>query len=270
MILVAGVVLWGRYLVLRSVADPFPPLGAKILWDIPRIWTVAGSWTHVVRLLVFPLDLSVDYGPAVIPIEFGWGYANSLGAVLVLGFLAMSVFAWRRGLLGRERNELPDPGMGGRLDGHHPFSHLQPPLPERDPAFGTYPLPTLGGLRGRGGLGVPQTLGGRPQLAPVVLLLYLGFGIGRSWTRTPVWESNLTLLPVLVADHPEAGRSQWLLGDSYFTIGKFSEGLRAYRLAAGILGRSLQLHGGSLPEPHCPRIRPTCGGHAQASLGTEA
>jgi tetratricopeptide (TPR) repeat protein len=75
----------------------------------------------------------------------------------------------------------------------------------------------------------------RPRLAPVALLVCLAFFFGRSWTRTPVWESNLTLLPGLVADHPEAGRSQWLLGDSYFTIGKFSEGLRAYRLAVGLL-----------------------------------
>ncbi len=257
MVLVAGMVLWGRYLVLRSVADPFPPLGAKILWDIPRIWTVAESWTHVVRLFFFPLDLSVDYGPAVIPISFGWGYANTLGAVLVLGFLALSIFVWRRGLLGpgTKSSRILGWGVVWMVITLSPTSNLLfltgILLSER-----TLYLPSVGFIAAAA-WGFLKLWEARPRLAPVVLVLCLAFGIGRSWIRTPVWESNFTLLPGLIADHPEAGRSQWLLGDSYFTIGQFSEGLRAYRMAVGILdghynfmvgaSRNLMAHGFDRP-----------------------
>jgi predicted Zn-dependent protease len=40
----------------------------------------------------------------------------------------------------------------------------------------------------------------------------------------------------LVRDHPEAGRSQWLIGDVNFRLGNVPEALRAYRNAIGLLG----------------------------------
>ncbi len=64
---------------------------------------MAATWPHVIRLLFFPLGLSVDYGPAVVPISYGWNAQNSTGVVLVLGTLLLSLAAWRRGVLSSRR-----------------------------------------------------------------------------------------------------------------------------------------------------------------------
>jgi tetratricopeptide (TPR) repeat protein len=39
----------------------------------------------------------------------------------------------------------------------------------------------------------------------------------------------------MTSEHPESGRSQWVLGDSHFAAGQNREGLRAYRNAVGLL-----------------------------------
>ncbi len=91
----AGILLL-RYQILGSLARPFAPLGAELLEEgVPRIWTVASTWPHYFRLLSFPLDLSSDYSPAVIPLEFGWTGAGRLGAFLVLATLVLALGLWR-------------------------------------------------------------------------------------------------------------------------------------------------------------------------------
>src|SRR5690606_27485419 len=94
--LAAALVLALRLRILGTVARPFGPLGADLLEEgVPRIWTVAGIWTHYVRLMVFPLDLSSDYSPDVLPIALGWGPLNLLGAALALALLLAAWAAWR-------------------------------------------------------------------------------------------------------------------------------------------------------------------------------
>jgi predicted Zn-dependent protease len=57
----------------------------------------------------------------------------------------------------------------------------------------------------------------------------------RTWTRTPTWENNTEVFETLISEHPEAGRAQWVLGDTYLAAGRPREGLRAYRFAVGLL-----------------------------------
>jgi len=61
-----------RLLVLGSVASSRPPLGAHLLEEIPRIWTLGVIWFEYLRLLFVPLSLSVDYSPDVIPVLTVW------------------------------------------------------------------------------------------------------------------------------------------------------------------------------------------------------
>ena len=76
----AALILTARFVVLGSLASPLPPLGARLLQEeVPRIWTVASTWPHYFRLLFFPLDLSADYAPAVIPLALGWTGSGILG-----------------------------------------------------------------------------------------------------------------------------------------------------------------------------------------------
>jgi hypothetical protein len=236
MMATATLILYLRYRILGSMADPFAPLGASILEEIPRIWTVTATWPHVIRLLFFPLDLSVDYGPAVIPVAYGWNYENLTGVFLVLGALLISLFAWRRGPL--------SPGkLSSRAIGWGAVWFVITFSPTSNVAFlsgillaeRTLYLPSVGFVAAAA-WAIARFWESRPRLAVAVTVLAVAFGIGRTWTRTPTWKDNVEVFSTLTADHPEAGRSQWVLGDSYFVTGQVKEGLRAYRVAIGILG----------------------------------
>jgi len=236
MLAVAGVVLLGRFLVLGSFAKPYAPLGASILTEIPRIWTVTSTWPHIIRLLFFPLDLSVDYGPAVVPIAYGWSSVNITGVILVLGILALAFVAWRRGVLSSERLSSRAIGWGVvwfviTISPTSNFFFLSGILLSERTLY----LPSVGFVAAAAWaiLRLWQT---RPRLAPTILVVAVVLMCGRTWTRTPTWKNNMEVFHVLTSEHPEAGRAQWVLGDSYFTAGQVREGLRAYRVAIGILG----------------------------------
>jgi len=235
LVAVAGLVLLGRVLVLGSLAKPLPPLGAELLTEIPRIWTVAGSWPHVIRLLFFPLDLSVDYGPAVIPLAFGWNSVNLTGLFLVLGILVLALVGWGRAVLSPDRlsSRALAWGVVWFVITISPTSNLfflsGILLSER-----TLYLPSVGFVAATA-WALLRLWEVRPRVAPVILVLAVALMCGRTWTRTPTWKNNREVFSRLISDHPEAGRAQWVLGDSYFAVGRIREGLRAYRAAVGIL-----------------------------------
>lgn len=239
---VAGALLSLRYQILGSVASPFAPLGAHILEEIPRIWTVAGTWPHYVRLLFFPLDLSSDYAPLVVPILYDWSPENLLGVGMALAFLALAWAAWRSA-----------PPMDGRRGGLRvlgvgvlwfvitisPVSNFfflsGVLLSERSlylPSVGFvlavgWVLERLRQDRRRMGLG-----------AVVVVMLLMGY---RTWVRNPEWKDNQTVFLVMIRDHPESGRAQWVLGDLFYGQGRVSEALKAYRRSVGLLGTEYPL-----------------------------
>ena len=235
MLAVAGAVLWGRYLVLGTLAKPFPPLGMGLLTEIPRIWTVAGTWPHVIRLLFFPLDLSVDYGPALIPLEFGWRSANLTGLFLVLAVLLSAMVSWRRGVLSPTHLSSRVVGWGvvWFVIALAPTSNLLflsgLLLSER-----TLYLPSVGFVAVVAWAGV-RLWETRPRLTPVLLgLAVVSLGV-RTWTRTPTWRDNQAVFLTLTSQHPEVGRAQWVMGDSHFAAGQTRAGLTAYRVALGTL-----------------------------------
>ena len=185
LLVVAFGVLYGRLLVLGNVARPFPPLGADILEDIPRIWTVAATWPHIVRLLFFPLDLVVDYGPEVIPIAFGWNLDNGVGLLMVLTLLVLSLLTWREGTpMGRSELSNRTLGFGMlwfviTLSPTSNFFFLSGILLSERTLY----LPSVGFAAVVGW--VFLRLGkARPRLATVALLTALLLFGARSWTRT--------------------------------------------------------------------------------------
>lgn len=236
MTLMAGLLLLIRYRVLGSLARPFAPLGADLLEEIPRIWTVASTWPHLFRLLFFPMELSADYNPGVIPISLGWNLTNTLGVVLVLATLAFAVFTWRQGRLSPERL-----GPRAMAWGIVWFTITISPtsnlvflsgilLSER-----TLYLPSVGFVAALAWLLV-RFYRDRPRFALSLVVATLALMAARSWTRTPTWRDNMEVFNTMIRDHPEAGRSQWILGDVYFQLGRVSDGLRSYRLAIGMIG----------------------------------
>jgi len=237
LVAVAGGILYARFLVLGNVARPFPPLGADILEDVPRIWTVAATWPHIVRLLFFPRALVVDYGPAVIPIAFGWNAANGVGVVMVLAILVLSLLTWRQGVR-MDRSTLTPRALGFgvlwfviTLSPTSNFFFLSGILLSERTLY----LPSVG-FAAVVGWAVLRLYRVRPRLAPGVVGVALLLLAARSWVRTPTWKSDLDVFNTLILEHPESGRSQWILGDLLFAAGRRSDALRAYRVAIGILG----------------------------------
>jgi tetratricopeptide (TPR) repeat protein len=238
---VGAALLMGRFAVLGSIANPFPPFGADLLTQVPRIWTLGEVWSHYVRLWVFPLELYADYSPNVIPISLDWHAANSVGVLVVLGFLVMGLIAARR---------LPlDPLV--RTAGIAAFGltwFILAILPTANFFFlsgvilaeRTLYLPSVGLAVATGWL-VAEMATKRPRAAWALLVVALALASVRTWTRTPIWKDNPTFFATLVREAPHAGRSQWILGDSFLRAGNTSQALVAYRLAINILDGHYQL-----------------------------
>jgi tetratricopeptide (TPR) repeat protein len=237
----AGLLLALRFRILGSIANPYGPLGADLLEEIPRIWTLAEVWSHYVRLMVFPLDLSSDYSPDVIPVSLGWNAANLVGLLLALAILAGSLAAWRRGRLGPGSTSARAAAFGvvWFLVTISPVSNVLfltgILLAER-----TLYLPSVGIAVALGWM-VVRLARERRRLAWAGLAVVLVLMGARTWERNPTWKSTYTVFMTLIEDYPHSGRSQWVLGDLFFQQGRPGQGLLSYRAAIDILGPHYQL-----------------------------
>jgi tetratricopeptide (TPR) repeat protein len=233
---VTAIMLVIRMRVLGSVADPLPPLGADILQEIPRIWTVAGIWPHYVRLMFFPFDLIADYSPGVIEIYHQWNIVNLLGLALGFGFLTLAWTCWRVAgrSAGADSLKAVTIGVLWFVVTVSPVSNFfflaGTLLGER-----TLYLPSVGLALGAGWV-LWHALEARPRTALSVLLIALVSFSLRAWTRTPTWDSTQSVFQALINQHPESGRAQWVTGDTFFTQNDVSRALHMYRVAIGTVG----------------------------------
>jgi tetratricopeptide (TPR) repeat protein len=74
-----------------------------------------------------------------------------------------------------------------------------------------------------------------------LFVLALSLLAARTWTRTPVWRNNEVFFATLLRDAPHAGRSQWILGDSFLGGGNTAQAMVAYGQAINILDGHYQL-----------------------------
>ncbi len=239
---VAGGMLLLRFSVLGSIASPMAPLGAELLTEgVPRIWTLGEIWSHYVRLLVFPVDLSVDYSPGVIPIALGWNALAVSGALLALGILALALWSWRSPPMGKGRTTRRILGFGvvWFLVTVSPVSNVLfisgVLLAER-----TLYLPSVGFVA-MVGWGLVELARRRRRLTVALTAVVVTLMAVRTWGRNPTWHDNLTVFGTLIHDYPQSGRSQWVLGDLFYQEGRLPEALKSYRLAISILGGHYEL-----------------------------
>ncbi len=235
-VVVAAIMLFLRFQVLGSIAHPFGPLGADLLKHVPRIWTLAEVWSHYVSLWVFPLDLSSDYSPNVIPIALGWNGVAVAGLVLALAVLLMSLILWRRPEMraGRETARIAAFGVVWFIITMSPVSNIAfisgVMLAER-----TFYLPSVGLVAATGWLLVRYWRARPRQAVGVTAACLVLLGV-RTWTRTPTWKTNDSVFITMMRDHPESGRSQWVLGDLFLQEHRIHRALVAYGNAINILG----------------------------------
>jgi hypothetical protein len=241
MAVVAAALLIGRFEVLGSVANPLAPLGASQLEELPRIWTLGDIWTHYIRLWVFPLDLSADYAPNVIPVSMGWHLTNVMGVVVAITILVAALVAWRR-------PAMTSTSVTARAAAFGVVWFVIAISPTSNGLFlsgvllaeRTLYLPSVGLAAATGWL-IVRLSRDRPRGAWVLLVVALALGSVKTWTRSPTWLDNPTVFAHLIGDNPHSGRSQWILGDEFLRIGSESSALRAYSASIGILGQDYQL-----------------------------
>ena len=236
MAFVAALLLVARVRILGTVAHPLAPLGADILAHIPRIWTLAEVWSHYVRLMVFPLDLSADYSPDVIPISMAWHLPNLVGLILALGILAVALATWRhRAMSPREEGaRAVSFGVVWFVITISPVANVVflsgVLLAERNLYF-----PSVGLVAAVGWL-VVRLAHTRPRGSWALVAVVVALMGWRTWVRNPTWRDTGTVFARLIGDYPHSGRAQWMLGILFFQQGRFEQGLVSYRAAIGILG----------------------------------
>lgn len=174
-----------------DVAPAFlePGVGRRLAVALPAVARAA-------QVLVWPMDLSADYGPQVIPMRGGLSAPAILGAAIILAAVWLSLRA-RRKFAGFTL------AVAAGVLCYLPTSNLFFPsgvvLAERNlyVAVGIVAVATGYALKWVG-----QSWGARRAwLVAVVLVAALA---ARSFVRLPAWRDNRAFLLTLLADHPES------------------------------------------------------------------
>lgn len=254
MVGVAGGMLWARTRVLGGIADAMPALGADILPEIPRIFTLGEIWTQTLRLITVPTWLSPDYAPGVIPIVTRWTGTALLGVGAVLGLLALALVS-----MGAVRRAADPAETRGRAFEGRVATAAAVPLgvlwfvtsisPASNALFvtgvllaeRTLYLPSVGAAIVVAGLIVPAVtsvaVNPRIRLAAASALLLLGLiWTTRTVTYIPAWRDHASIFQHMVDVVPESGRSQWVMGDTRLGSGDLEGAMTHYRIALGLLG----------------------------------
>jgi len=231
----AALILVARYAVLGNLTNSLAPLGADLLQgDVPRIWTVASIWPHYFRLLFFPLDLSADYAPSVIPLAFDWTGSGILGALLLLGTLGLALRLWGTQTLGVDRTppRLLAFGVVWLVITLSPVSNVLflsgSLLAER-----TFYLPSVGFVALLAWIGA-ELYKERRRVAQVAFILTLVLMSLRTVTRNATWRDNSAVFNTLLREHSESGRAQWFVADTSYGVGDREGGNAAYRVAISL------------------------------------
>ncbi|MFC1574916.1 hypothetical protein ACFL3Z_02430, partial [Gemmatimonadota bacterium] len=190
-----------RFLALGSVVGEVPAPLFQQIGSQARVLTAVALWVQYLRLLLVPLDLSVDYDPGVLfPSE-------GLDVAVVLGFLALMAL----GLAAhRARTRAPLVSLGVLwfavciLPVSNLFFSTGVLLAER-----TLYLPSLALSLVVAGL-APSVLALARPLRQVVLVIALAVSLGfllRTVDRNPAWMSTFVVHQTLNEEHPESWRA---------------------------------------------------------------
>lgn len=190
-----------------------------------RAWVMLGLLPDVVRLMLWPARLYVDYSPQLVQVLPSPTTAHLVGAAMLVAFVAALVWAWRRDrLLAFALVWFP---VALSL-----VSNLAVPtgilLAERTLFLATFGVALLAG-------GVARVVWPRVAAAPrstrSIVLIGASAGLviaaAHSSERQFVWKDNGTIIASLVADAPTSFRGYLWLGDSLFRANQLYEGEQA-------------------------------------------
>jgi protein O-mannosyl-transferase len=218
--------------MLASFAGESPVMALRALGAGGRAVTFLGVLPEYARLLVWPLHLQAEYGPPGIPVGGPVTFRHIVGAILLVGFLALLAFA-------RRRAPTAAFGLWWTAVTLAPVANLLVPtgivMAERVlflPSIGL--AIALGAILNRSderratsemwGVGVP-----------VAALIVWGVVLGvRSATRVPTWSTQRRFFSDLTEDAPLAYRA-------WTGAGEYWEGAGDQPRAIASLRHALQL-----------------------------
>ena len=192
-----------------------------------RLLTVATIVPHYVRLLLAPIHLSGDYYPQVIVLATGVTPAGLIGFALAVALGVAVRRAWR-----------PVPEAAFALVwipiALAPVSNVFFPsvaLAER-----TLYLASVGACLTLGF--IAQRIGReRLTLVAAAAAVIVALGSARTWTRTPVWQSDKSYILTLLRDHPESYRAHLVAGRVLASQGQLAAAAERFETAATLFPR---------------------------------
>lgn len=224
-----------RIAVLGEIAPPQVAAGATLLDEVPRVFTVASTWPHYVRLLLWPADLAADYG-GIIPVVVMWTFQAVLGVGIALFFLGVGLWGWRAGGP-MEPDRLSPRALGFAVVWFGasilPASNIVFISPVVVAERNLY-LPSVAAAVGLGYF-LAALLRERRAAGLTVLTALVVLGAGRTWERNRVWVDSWTPFDVLFEDHPEASRAWFFQGERLARESRFPEARRAYAVALTLM-----------------------------------
>ncbi|HKS06895.1 MAG TPA: hypothetical protein VJR92_11315 [Gemmatimonadaceae bacterium] len=226
--------LYAGYLV---VAAAWVGAIAMVFRDAPLVFvdplwlstTTAQRWLTMlgvvpvwVSLWFFPAKLSSDYSPRV---TLPWPDNSTLaliGALIVVVAIAAA-------FEGRKRAVIVTIAVAWIAISIAPIANVLVPTgiiaAERTLYLSSVGAALLFGYAG-------QRLGQwRPAAATAFALVVCGAFAARTWTRTPVWESNKVLFTTTVQEHPEASRTHVHMARVFSRTGQLGLAVDAYKRA---------------------------------------
>ena len=210
--------------VLGSVTGELPAPYLDGLTDGQRVLTAISVWVQYARLLLLPLDLASDYGPAVLlP-------ARSFDIDVLMG---LGVGAVALGVAIRSRRAAPVLALGVAWTALAllPISNLLFPigvlLAER-----TLYLPSVGLSFAVAGA-VAWVFANRASYQRLLIagcaLVLVAFGV-RTVERNPSWMSTFAMLDTLSRDHPESFLAVRARASGLAGVGEYAEAARLYEI----------------------------------------
>ena len=186
----------------------------------------------------YPAELAAEIPAIDAIVGLSEYHRMPLGALLLLGTLGLALRLWGTQTLSVDRTppRLFSFGVLWLVITLSPVSNVLflsgVLLAER-----TFYLPSVGFVALLAWIGA-ELYQERRRLAGGALILILMLMSIRTVTRNATWRNNLTVFDVLIREHPESGRAQWLVGDTQHMVGNRKAGNGAYRITIGLLNGS--------------------------------
>ena len=190
-----------------------------------RLAMAVRLWPEYLRLLLWPADLSAEWGPSTLNVP-AWSDPSAwLSLLLVAALAGVAVWAWNRerwvsaAVLWLAGTVFPVSQVAFAIGVVLAERTLY--LPSAALAFLAPPLVAA----------VAREAADTRRIALGAAAVLLALAAARTWMRTPVWRSSEAVFDSLVDEHPEVWRVDWRAAELLMMAGRGDEALPYFERA---------------------------------------